>query len=63
LRERFEDIGALAEHFLDKLCAEVEVPGKHLTAAALEALQRAKWAGNVRELQHVLERAFISFRK
>jgi transcriptional regulator with GAF, ATPase, and Fis domain len=59
LRERAEDLAALSEHFLGKLCAEVEVPSKYLNSCALDLLRRSKWAGNVRELQHVLERAFI----
>jgi transcriptional regulator with GAF, ATPase, and Fis domain len=59
LRVRTEDIGALASHFLAKFCADVEVPQKYLTAEALTFLQQSRWAGNVRELQHVLERAFI----
>jgi transcriptional regulator with GAF, ATPase, and Fis domain len=59
LRERPEDIRALAEHFLEKLSKEGEVPTKHLTSAALQYLQKAAWAGNVRELQHAIERAFI----
>ena len=54
-----EDIRALAEHFLNKFSADGEVPLKHLTEAALQYLQKAVWAGNVRELQHALERAFI----
>jgi transcriptional regulator with GAF, ATPase, and Fis domain len=59
LRDRPEDIRSLAEHFLNKFSADGEVPQKHLTAAALQYLQKAAWAGNVRELQHALERAFI----
>ena len=49
----------MAEHFLEKLSAEAAVPRKHLTAAALHHLQKAMSAGNVRELQHAIERAFI----
>jgi transcriptional regulator with GAF, ATPase, and Fis domain len=59
LRERPEDVPALAEHFLEKLSAETGVPRKNLTATALHHLQKAVWAGNVRELQHAIERAFI----
>jgi transcriptional regulator with GAF, ATPase, and Fis domain len=59
LRERPEDIRALADHFLAKLSIEAGVPAKYLAAAALGYLQRAPWAGNVRELQHAIERAFI----
>jgi transcriptional regulator with GAF, ATPase, and Fis domain len=59
LRERPEDIRALAEHFLEKLSNEAGVPGKYLAAPALAWLQKAGWGGNVRELQHAMERAFI----
>jgi transcriptional regulator with GAF, ATPase, and Fis domain len=59
LRERTEDIAALAAHFLEQLSSETETPPKYLTASALALLQQSDWAGNVRELQHALERAFI----
>lgn len=59
LRERSEDIGVLCEHFLERLSAENEVPRKFVTAPALSLLRRSHWDGNVRELQHAVERAFI----
>jgi len=59
LRERAEDIGALAEHFLAQLSRDIAVPAKYLAACALAFLERLDWAGNVRELHHALERAFI----
>jgi transcriptional regulator with GAF, ATPase, and Fis domain len=59
LRERPEDICALAEHFLEKLSLEAGMPLKHLVGQALPLLQKSLWAGNVRELQHAMERAFI----
>jgi len=59
LRERPEDVRALAEYFLTKLSIDASVPAKYLTGAALGYLQKASWAGNVRELQHAIERAFI----
>jgi transcriptional regulator with GAF, ATPase, and Fis domain len=59
LRDHPEDVGALANHFLAKLCSDIGVPKKWLTTAAHDFLLRARWAGNVRELQHVLERVFI----
>jgi len=59
LRERTEDISVLCKHFLAQLCVENSVPPKQLTASALGVLQRAGWEGNVRELQHAVERAFI----
>jgi len=52
-------VAALAEYFLAKLSLEAGVPHKYLVGAALAFLERAGWAGNVRELQHALERAFI----
>jgi len=59
LRDRTEDIVALAEYFLEKLSAEINLPKKYLSSSAVEFLERAQWAGNVRELQHTMERAFI----
>ena len=59
LRERAEDVATLSGHFLKQLSSENSVPCKFLAPTALELLQRAKWEGNVRELQHALERAFI----
>jgi transcriptional regulator with GAF, ATPase, and Fis domain len=59
LRERPEDIAALAEHFLELLSKEVGVAQRVLAPAALEMLEQAEWPGNVRELQHAIERAFI----
>jgi len=59
LRERREDIALLAEHFLRGFCEEAEAGMKLLAPAALRVLEQRRWNGNVRELQHVLERAFI----
>ena len=59
LREHAEDVCPLAEHFLAKLSADARMPEKYLVAAALSHLEKAVWAGNVRELQHAIERAFI----
>jgi DNA-binding NtrC family response regulator len=57
LRERLEDIPALAEHFLEQL-ADAD-PRKRLREDALARLEQHEWPGNVRELMHVLERALI----
>ena len=56
LRERREDIPDLTNHFIKKFCAR---SGKNLalSAKALEALQNRPWHGNVRELEHTIERA------
>lgn len=58
LRERPEDIAALAESILDRLGAET---GKRLDLApgALDQLRRYDWPGNIRELHNVLERALL----
>ncbi len=58
LRERVEDIAALAVHFLDKLRRETgrEVVG--FTEDALGKLAAHAWPGNVRELQNVVQKAF-----
>ena len=59
LRERAEDIGALAEHFLRRFAAESK---KHCTILENEALAKLTayhWPGNVRELANVIERAVV----
>jgi DNA-binding NtrC family response regulator len=57
LRERLDDLPALASHLLARLGADA--PRKSLSPSALEALEQHAWPGNVRELAHVLERAVI----
>ncbi|GIW92330.1 MAG: sigma-54-dependent Fis family transcriptional regulator [Pirellulaceae bacterium] len=59
LRERPEDIAALAEHFIRKACQEVGKPVKNVSAEALALLENYAWPGNIRELQNVLERAVL----
>jgi DNA-binding NtrC family response regulator len=57
LRERPEDIAQLARHFLAKYAAPLPAP--EFSAEALQLLQTQPWAGNIRELQNVIERALI----
>jgi transcriptional regulator with GAF, ATPase, and Fis domain len=59
LRQRLVDLESLAEHFLEKLSADADAPLKRLSPEAMKTLMARKWHGNVRELQHALERAFI----
>jgi len=59
LRERLQDIAPLAEHFLDLLCRQARVVAKSFSSAARMLLESQPWTGNVRELQHWVERAFI----
>lgn len=59
LRERGEDVRALADHFLER---ETKRKKKHfigLAPATLAALQRYAWPGNVRELENAIERAVL----
>ena len=59
LRERREDIPALAKYFLKRFAADLghEVPP--LDPQAMEFLQSQPWPGNVRELEHCIHRAMI----
>ncbi len=59
LRERAEDIPALAEVFLRKLAAESGSPVRSISEAAREKLLGYHWPGNVRELENVIERSLL----
>jgi len=59
LRDRPEDIPALAELFLRRYAITAQRPPMRLTPAALEALTHYRWPGNVRELENVITRAAI----
>lgn len=59
LRERKEDITAIANHFVKVYCSKYRKPCTSLSAAALKKLTAYHWPGNVRELQHTLEKAVI----
>ena len=58
LRERMDDLNALASRFLAGLASE-NGSRKQLSQEALTVLHKSAWPGNVRELQHAIERAFI----
>jgi two-component system nitrogen regulation response regulator GlnG len=53
LRERREDIPALARHFLAKSARDLGVDGKRLTDAAMQFFSAQEWPGNVRQLENV----------
>jgi transcriptional regulator with GAF, ATPase, and Fis domain len=59
LRERPEDIEPLVHHFVDLAARKHGRPLVKVTRAQLKKLEGYEWAGNVRELQHVIERAVI----
>ena len=59
LRERRDDIPALAAAFLRDFCAENGLKDKPIGPEVLERLQQKAWPGNVRELRNVVERMAI----
>jgi DNA-binding NtrC family response regulator len=59
LRERREDIPLLLSHYLRLYELQYQRPARNVSAAALEALVRHDWPGNVRALRHACERAAI----
>jgi DNA-binding NtrC family response regulator len=59
LRERREDVPLLVRHFSQELSRRSGKPVRHVQTPALEELLRHDWPGNIRELQNVVERAFI----
>jgi len=62
LRERREDIPALAVHFLTRYATRYRLNVHGFEAAALQSLMQYSWPGNVRELEHTLERAVLMCR-
>ena len=59
LRERPDDIPLLVRHFMEHFSREGNQRQKRITPAALEALQRYRWKGNIRELRNTVERVII----
>jgi DNA-binding NtrC family response regulator len=59
LRERPEDIPALAEHFLERFARAMNRTPLRLSDEAAQALRAYAWPGNVRELQNAIERAVV----
>ncbi|HKK01972.1 MAG TPA: sigma-54 dependent transcriptional regulator [Desulfuromonadales bacterium] len=59
LRERKEDIQALAEHFLDFFSRKESREPKQLAPDAMEQFKNYSWPGNVRELKNIIERIVI----
>jgi len=59
LRERREDIPALAQHFVRHFARELKRPVSGIATSALKRMTAYDWPGNVRELQHAIERAVL----
>jgi len=59
LRERPEDIGPLAEFYLKQFRKKYNRPVTDISSALIKKMQQYNWPGNIRELQHAIERAVI----
>lgn len=59
LCDRVEDIVLLAQHYLDYYARKYHKPVNTISSGALDKLKRYPWPGNIRELQHSIERAVI----
>ena len=59
LRERGEDVPVLVQHFVKQFCVENNFRPRAFSPAAIEALKRHPWRGNVRELKNAVERLLI----
>ncbi len=62
LRERVEDIEPLANAFLSKYTKKYRKTGLQFSEAALDTMRDFEWPGNIRELDHCLERAVLTCR-
>ena len=62
LRERIEDVEALARHFL-AMAAKEGLPTKKIDSAAIDRLRLHRWRGNVRELKNVIYRLAVTTRE
>ncbi|GAC1660803.1 MAG: sigma-54 dependent transcriptional regulator [Candidatus Acidiferrum sp.] len=59
LRDRLQDIPALARYFLDEFSSAYGKQTRELSDGAMEILRRYPWPGNVRELRNLVERLVI----
>ncbi|MCQ4925450.1 sigma 54-interacting transcriptional regulator [Tissierella carlieri] len=57
LRERKQDMNALIELVLPKICNEIGCKSKRISSEAINLILNYDWPGNVRELENILERA------
>ena len=58
LRDRVEDISELAAYFLDDAATQ-GLPARKLSDGALVALEQHRWPGNIRELEHLIQRLCV----
>ena len=55
LRERLEDIPALARHFMQRAAEAARLPPREFGEDAMAALQAYEWPGNVRQLSNAVD--------
>lgn len=59
LRERTEDIPGLAGFFLERYREKYRKPRLYLSSKGIDRMKQYRWPGNIRELEHAIEKAFI----
>ena len=59
LKDRLDDLPELIEHFLKIYGKKYNMPLKRVSQSTLKRLEKHNWPGNIRELQHAVERAII----
>ena len=59
LRERAEDVVPLAQHFVERFARQFQRPVTRLSAAARNRIAAHAWPGNIRELEHAIERGVL----
>lgn len=59
LRQRIEDIPLLTDHFSKQYANKYRKPISKIAPGTVKKLQKYSWPGNIRELQHAIERAII----
>ncbi|MCM2316580.1 MAG: sigma 54-interacting transcriptional regulator, partial [Thermoanaerobaculia bacterium] len=59
LRERKDDIEALTEHFVKKICRDLGMDSKSLEPGIMDLFRGYHWPGNIRELEATLHRAIV----
>jgi transcriptional regulator with PAS, ATPase and Fis domain len=59
LRDRFDDIPLLMDHFLKRRCDELGMPAKNFSKKCIEKMLDYPWPGNVRELENEVERLVV----
>jgi len=59
LRERPDDLPALAKFFLNRHARDAKRPGMMFSPAAMEAMSRYRWPGNIRELENAVARSVV----